>query len=58
MGKTLFDSWQEKFSDMVDQDGDVEMEGVGNKYAPFALEMDWRIARWAVKDGIGHNSFN
>jgi hypothetical protein len=58
MGKTLFDSWQEKFSGTVDQDGDVEMEEGGNKYAPFASEMDWRIARWAVKDGIGHNSFN
>lgn len=29
-----------------------------NLYALFALEMDWRIAEWFVKDNIGHNSFN
>ena len=27
-------------------------------FAPFASEMDWRIAEWVIKDGIGHNSFN
>lgn len=43
---------------------DVPMDGSGNSsqtsniYAPFASEMDWRIAEWFVKDNIGHNSFN
>ncbi|KAJ3833014.1 hypothetical protein F5878DRAFT_666038 [Lentinula raphanica] len=27
-------------------------------FAPFASEMDWRIAEWVVKDGIGHKSFD
>jgi len=29
-----------------------------NPFAPFTSEMEWRIARWAVKDGIGHKSFD
>ncbi|KAE9385749.1 hypothetical protein BT96DRAFT_1088746 [Gymnopus androsaceus JB14] len=27
-------------------------------FAPFASEMDWCIAEWVVKDGIGHKSFD
>ncbi|KAJ3966048.1 hypothetical protein EV361DRAFT_872717 [Lentinula raphanica] len=27
-------------------------------FAPFASEMDWRIAEWVVKDGIGHKSLD
>jgi hypothetical protein len=29
-----------------------------NPYAPFASELDWRIAKWVVKDKIGHKSFD
>jgi len=29
-----------------------------NPFAPFTSEMEWRITRWAVKDGIGHKSFD
>ncbi|KAF8222195.1 hypothetical protein L208DRAFT_1324030, partial [Tricholoma matsutake] len=29
-----------------------------NPYYPFASELDWRIAWWAVKDGPGHNAFD
>ncbi|KAE9389078.1 hypothetical protein BT96DRAFT_835447 [Gymnopus androsaceus JB14] len=29
-----------------------------NIYAPFASEMDWRVAEWVVKDNVGHNSFD
>ncbi|KAG0702907.1 hypothetical protein DFH29DRAFT_982183 [Suillus ampliporus] len=29
-----------------------------NKYAPFASEIDWRVAQWAVVDGVGHNSLD
>ncbi|KAF9470504.1 hypothetical protein BDN70DRAFT_762707, partial [Pholiota conissans] len=45
----------------IDKDGDTSMaeDGVdGNPFAPFSSELDWRIAQWVVKDGIGHNSFN
>lgn len=41
---------------------DIPMDGSStspvNFYAPFALEMDWRVAEWVVKDNIGHNSFD
>ncbi|KAG1884783.1 hypothetical protein F4604DRAFT_1977115 [Suillus subluteus] len=36
------------------EDGD----GGSHKFAPFASELDWRIARWAVQEGIGHKSFD
>lgn len=40
---------------------DVPMDGSTgpvNIYAPFASEMDWRVAEWVVKEDVGHNSFN
>ena len=44
----------------VDKEGDTLMEegGEHNHFAPFSSELDWRVARWAVKDGPGHNAFN
>ncbi|KAG1868538.1 hypothetical protein F4604DRAFT_1881487 [Suillus subluteus] len=33
------------------EDGD----GGSHKFVPFASDLDWRIARWAVQEGIGHN---
>jgi hypothetical protein len=29
-----------------------------NPYAPFASELDWRVARWVVKDKIGNKAFD
>lgn len=44
----------------VDEDGDslMDNEGEPNPFFPFASELDWRVAQWAVKDGPGHNAFN
>jgi hypothetical protein len=43
----------------VDMDGDSLMDnGEPNPFFPFASELDWRVAQWAVKDGPGHNAFN
>jgi hypothetical protein len=44
----------------VDNDGDTLMDNNGerNAFFPFASELDWRVAQWAVKDGPGHNAFN
>jgi hypothetical protein len=44
----------------VDKDGDSLMDNNGdaNPFFPFASELDWRIAQWAVKDGPGHSAFN
>ncbi|KAJ7852764.1 hypothetical protein B0H14DRAFT_3656681 [Mycena olivaceomarginata] len=29
-----------------------------NVFAPFASELDWRIAEWVIKDGPGHKAFD
>jgi hypothetical protein len=44
----------------VDKDGDSLMDNNGepNPFIPFASELDWRVAQWAVRDGPGHNAFN
>ena len=43
-------------------DGNMEnISGIdqdSNPYMPFASELDWRIAQWAVKDGPGQNAFD
>ena len=41
----------------VDKDGDSSMDR-DNLFFPFASELDWRVAQWAVKDGPGHNAFD
>jgi hypothetical protein len=65
MVPTLHEKWKKQFGgDMEgeDQDQDVDMDapegGAGAKFAPFASELDWRIANWAIRDGIGHKSFD
>ena len=44
----------------MDNDGDnlIYNDGEHNAFFPFASELDWRVAQWAVKDGPGHNAFN
>ena len=58
MDESLHERWRESH----DFSGDISMDGTSgskpNIYAPFASEMDWRIADWVVKDNIGHNSLN
>ncbi|PPQ85135.1 hypothetical protein CVT25_004249, partial [Psilocybe cyanescens] len=29
-----------------------------SKFFPFASELDWKVAQWAVMDGPGHNAFD
>ena len=46
-----------------DKDGDSVMaEPIGggsvNPYTPFGSELDWRIARWIIKDNVGHKSLD
>lgn len=64
MDEVLVERWRLRTGGNVDvdMDEDVEMgdidQSAPNPYAPFASEIDWRVARWAVKDGIGHNALN
>lgn len=58
MKDTLHEVWRQRFAS-VDGDGDIEMsDGEVNMYAPFASELDWKIAHWMVKENPGHGAFN
>jgi len=65
MDETLHERWKKIFR-RNDIDEDVLMDGGDdsngerddNKWAPFASELDWRVARWAVQEGVGHKSFD
>jgi hypothetical protein len=64
---TLHERWKKLFGGSMENDdeeeaevdSDVDMDGEQeHKFAPFASELDWRVARWAVQEGIGHKSFD
>ena len=61
MNDNLHAKWKRSFGlALPDPDGDIEM-GVAdppNSFAPFASELDWRIAEWVIKDGPGHKAFD
>ncbi|KAJ7016190.1 hypothetical protein C8F04DRAFT_1245633 [Mycena alexandri] len=62
MNNNLHAKWKRSFglAMPVDREGDVDMEtdGQPNGFAPFASELDWRIAEWVVKEGPGHKAFD
>ena len=43
--------------DKMDGSGAPDLSGV-EWYRPFASELDWKVAKWMVNEGIGHNAFN
>jgi hypothetical protein len=58
MDKDLHTQWRSTFGqgqEDVDMDAD---NSNSNQYAPFASEMDWKIAQWVVNDGPGHAAFD
>ncbi|KAJ7064424.1 hypothetical protein B0H15DRAFT_807765 [Mycena belliarum] len=60
MNDNLHAKWKRSFALAIpDGDGDVVMDGTSpNGFAPFASELDWRIAEWVIKDGPGHKAFD
>ncbi|KAJ7112281.1 hypothetical protein C8R44DRAFT_833175 [Mycena epipterygia] len=60
MHDNLHAKWKRSFGLAMDGDGDVEMGGPDmlHGFAPFASELDWKIAEWVVKDGPGHKAFD
>ncbi|KAG1800739.1 uncharacterized protein HD556DRAFT_1438739 [Suillus plorans] len=63
--ETLHECWRRNFGPEKDRNGDInmldissELEAEDGKFAPFNSELDWRIARWVIQDGIGHKSFD
>lgn len=61
MDQTLHDRWRQLFGEN-DEDGDTLMNDEGqdssSRFTPFASEQDWRVARWAIQEGIGHKSLD
>lgn len=66
MGRILHEQWKGLVGEGVrggaGGEGSSAMRGglpsEANVYAPFASELDWKVARWAVQDGVGHGSFD
>lgn len=69
MDNHLHQRWHQLFNDgdgNKDKDGDAVMAEpiVGgsqikvNPYTPFESELTWRIARWIIKDNVGHKSLD
>jgi hypothetical protein len=69
MDNHLHQRWHQLFNDGdgdEDKDGDAVMdEPIGgrsqievNPYTPFGSELNWRIARWIIKDNVGHKSLD
>ena len=60
MDETVHEKWRQSFGG-PDTEGDVLMEEssqAGNKFSPFASQLDWQVAKWAVQEGIGHKSLD
>jgi hypothetical protein len=61
-GETELQRWHHYIQGgrMLDGDGDVEMLDTtpGERFFPFASEMEWRVSQWAIRDGIGQRSLD
>jgi hypothetical protein len=61
-GETELQHWRRYIlgERMLDRDGDVEMMDAtpGERFFPFASEMEWRVSQWAIQDGIGQRSLD
>ncbi|KAE9387634.1 hypothetical protein BT96DRAFT_960358 [Gymnopus androsaceus JB14] len=58
MDQSLHDWWRLAHHISFDVPMDGSSSPPRNIYAPFASEMDWRVAEWVVKNNVGHNSFD
>lgn len=60
MDSTLHEKWRAHFS-YEDADGDMAIGDAPifeQAFAPFASELDWRMASWAVQEGIGQKTLD
>ncbi|KAI5835810.1 hypothetical protein K523DRAFT_217684, partial [Schizophyllum commune Tattone D] len=51
---TMRELWERMFGEKETQDMSTE----STRYLPFASELDWRIALWAVKEDVSQGAFN
>ena len=60
MDQRLHSQWKKLFLQDLNDNMATSSDSIPgtNQYAPFASELDWRIAKWVVKDKIGHKSFD
>ncbi|KAG2121043.1 uncharacterized protein F5147DRAFT_562725 [Suillus discolor] len=62
--ETLHQLWRRRFGEEKAEGEDVDMDDTSqlsssyNTFSSFASELDWRVAHWAVSEGIGHKSFD
>ena len=56
MSDPLHDVWKAKFGE--GEEGSDSDSNEDRLYAPFASELDWRIAAWMVHDSPGHNALD
>ena|SRR5882757_2866459 len=64
MEEMVHQRWRREFGG-CDTDEDVVMKDLGegtsmkmNMFTPFESELEWRVACWAIQDGVGHKSFD
>ena len=60
MDRTLHEKWRAHFG-YEDADGDTAMDDGATSeqvFAPFASELDWRVASWAVQEGMGQKTLD
>src|SRR6266540_3022360 len=57
MNSSLHEQWRMLFQN-DHMDVDQPSSGSQSPYSLFASELDWRVARWTIKDGIGHKSLD
>ncbi|TRM57623.1 hypothetical protein BD626DRAFT_514014 [Schizophyllum amplum] len=58
MDDGLHSVWKRRFQHIDGTCGEPTADSDPQLYAPFATELDWRIAHWAVTEDIGQNSLN
>lgn len=58
MSQTLHTQWEEHLSKHDEGSATPPAKVRDRDYAPFASELDWRIAQWAVRDGPGRSSLD
>lgn len=66
MSETVMETWKTFFSEDLDDQDLMNVDGEEcnsdtdhpNRWKPFASELDWKVAMWAVREDVGQGSLN
>lgn len=66
MSETVMETWKTFFSEDLDDQDLMNVDGEDgnsdtdhpNRWKPFASELDWKVAMWAVREDVGQGSLN